>query len=202
MGRSNAAPLPERAGCVKAFGGLEETGMRWSLLLAAVVLLLGRSSFGQTTANPAKEKPASSTPEISITVDPPAAPIRVESPVVVTVTVTNISGKEIYLESTRSQHAAYRDFAYLLLKDGHEVETTFFHRKITGRNRPDDPQEVWSGSTILLPHPPGTIYVMKIDLKRLYEIRDPGVYTVEVSRFDEASKTMVRSKAVALKIVP
>jgi len=43
---------------------------------------------------------------------------------------------------------------------------------------------------------------MPIDLKRLYEIKEPGVYTLDVSRFDEDSKTMVRSKTLTLKIVP
>jgi hypothetical protein len=103
-------------------------------------------------------------PVFSITVDPPAAPIRLGSPINVTVTVTNISGKEIYMESYRSQNAKYMDFTYLLVKDGREVETTFFHRKISGRNRSDDPPEVWTGSSILRPRPPGTIFVMPIDL--------------------------------------
>ena len=116
--------------------------------------------------------------------------------------MTNISGKEIYMESNRSQDAKYTDFTYLLAKDGREVETTLFHTKISGRNRPDDPPEVWNGSSIVLPHPPGTIFVMPIDLKRLYEIKEPGVYTLDVSRFDEDSKTMVRSKTLTLKIVP
>ncbi len=37
---------------------------------------------------------------------------------------------------------------------------------------------------------------------RLCEIKEPGVYSFEVSRFDEQSKTKVRSNTVRLKIVP
>ena len=94
------------------------------------------------------------------------------------------------------------DFTYLLVKDGREVETTFFHRKISGRNRSDGRPEVWTGSSILRPRPPGTIFVMPIDLNRLYEIKQPGAYLLDVSRFDEDSKTTVRSKTLTLKIVP
>jgi hypothetical protein len=176
--------------------------MRWTELFVIAVLLSTHSSRGQTSPNAAAKQPASPGPVLSIAVDPPVAPIRVGSPIIVTVTVKNISGKEIYMEHLRSQDGRYVDFNYLLLKDGHEVETTFFHRKITGRNRPGDPDEVWTGSYIALPHPPGTIFVMPIDLKRLYEITEPGVYTVEVSRMDEHSKTKVRSNTLTLKILP
>jgi hypothetical protein len=82
------------------------------------------------------------------------------------------------------------------------VETTFFYRKITGRQRPDDPEEVWAGSYFPVLHPPGLIYQMTIDLKRLYEIKEPGVYTLEVSRFDQDHKTKVRSNTLTLKIAP
>jgi|GraSoi2013_100cm_1033763.scaffolds.fasta_scaffold181637_1 hypothetical protein len=42
---------------------------------------------------------------------------------------------------------------------------------------------------------------MPIDLNRLYEIKQPA-YLLDVSRFDEDSKTTVRSKTLTLKIVP
>jgi len=168
------------------------------------VLLSGQLSFAQTSAiSSAKQSPPLSS-VLSITVDPPPSPIRLGSPVInVTVTVKNISDKEIYLETVRTGNfsAGYMDFNYLLMKDGHEVETTFFHRKITNRQRPNDPQEVWGGSFILLPHPPGVIYQMKIDLMRLYEIKEPGGYTLEVIRFDQDHETKVRSNTLTLKIV-
>jgi hypothetical protein len=47
----------------------------------------------------------------------------------------------------------------MLTKNGTEVETTVFDRKITSRQRPGDPQEVQAGSSISLPHPPGKMFV-------------------------------------------
>ena len=168
------------------------------------VLISGQFSFAQTSPDSATKQAPPISSEVSITVDPPPSPIRLASLINVKVTVTNITDKEIYLETVRSPNgmAAYMDFAYLLMKDGREVETTFFHRKITGRQRPDDPDGVWAGSFIVLPHPPGLIYQMTIDLKRLYEIKEPGVYTLEVSRFDQNHKTKVSSNTLNLKIVP
>ena len=176
--------------------------MKPSTLFATLILLLVPCCFGQASPNGETQDASKADPVYSITVAPPADPIRLGSPINVTVTVTNISSKEIYLASDRGPNTKYKDFTYLLMKNGREVETTWFHRKITGRNRPDDPPEVEAGSSITLPHAPGTIFVMTIDLKRLYEITVPGVYTLEVSRFDEYSKTTVRSKNLTLKIVP
>jgi len=176
--------------------------MKWAKLFVVPVLISGPYCFGQTSRNVATKQPVPPNPVFSITVDPPAGPIKLGSPINFTVTVTNISDKEIYWESDRGKDTVYKAFAVLLMKGGHEVETTFFHRKITGRQRTDDSQEVETGSSISLPHPPGKMFVMTIDLERLYEIREPGVYTLDVSRFDEDSKTTVRSNFLTLKIVP
>ncbi len=145
--------------------------------------------------------PLPPAPAIAIDVLPPM-PMRLGSPINVTVTVDNITGKDIYLASERGVNGSFVDYRFLLTKDGREVPTTFFHRKITGRQRPDDPSEVYSGSSILLSHPPGRMFTMIIDLTRLYEITEPGSYVVSVSRFDEYSKTAVRSKPVALVVSP
>jgi hypothetical protein len=118
------------------------------------------------------------------------------------VTVTNVSSEEIDWRSDRSSDTVYRAFTVMLTKNGSEVETTVFDRKITGRHRTSDPREVQPGSSISLPHPPGKMFVMTIDLTRLYEITAPGVYTLVLSRYDDYSKTTVRSNTVNLNIVP
>jgi hypothetical protein len=43
---------------------------------------------------------------------------------------------------------------------------------------------------------------MTLDLTRLYDVKDPGLYMLVVSRFDEYSNTTVRSKPLTLNIVP
>jgi hypothetical protein len=173
--------------------------MNWNKFFATVVLLSGPCCFAQApmaeTENPAKRNPL-----FSIAVTPPDDPIKLGSPIPVTVTVTNISGKDAAWPSERGLNTPYKVCRYLLMKDGHEVEMTVFHRKITGRQRPDDPQEVETGSTISLPVPPGVIFKFTIDMKRLYEIRGPGMYTLEASLFDESSKTIVHSKNLSLAI--
>jgi len=172
--------------------------MRWVSMFTMVVLLSGPCCRAQMTKNTANEK----LPGFAIKVAAPSDPIQLKAPIMVTVTVTNISGQDFYWDSDKGPNRSYKEYGYLLTKDGREIETTFFHRKLTGKQRADDPQEVESGSSILIQHPPGVMFVFKIDLKRLYEIKEPGVYTLDVSRFDDYSKTTVRSNSLTLKIVP
>jgi len=167
-----------------------------------VVLLLGSCCLGQTSPNAATEKSTSPAPTFSIEVAPPVGPIRLGVPLNVIVTVTNISDKDIYWVADFGKDTIYKAFAFLLVKDGREVETTFFHRKITGRTRADDPLEVEHSNLMPFPHPPGKMFTMTIDLTRLYKITEPGLYTLDVSRIDDDSKTTVRSKTLTLKVVP
>ncbi|MGA2719345.1 MAG: hypothetical protein ABSF78_10325, partial [Candidatus Acidiferrales bacterium] len=140
-------------------------------------------------------------PEFSIAVTPPADPIRLGMPINISVTVKNVSGKEIYWRTERYD-PAYRNFNFFLRKDGREVETTFFHRKITSRQRPNDPSEVAATSSIVGTVAPGESFSAPIDLTRLYELTEPGVYTLDVGRYDENTKTSVFSNTLTLTIVP
>jgi len=170
------------------------------LFAAAAALLLAVSSLAQTSPTAEGENVA----VFSLTVDPHAAPITLGSRIDITVTLKNISGKEIYLSWDRGQDTVYRAFSVLLTHDSREVETTYFERLITGRMRPSDPDptlETLSRSSISLPSPPEKMFVMTIDLTRLYEITEPGPYTLTVSRFDEYSKTVVHAKPLTLNIV-
>jgi hypothetical protein len=175
--------------------------MRWTKSLAMVVLLFGSCCFGQTSPKAATKKSVPVDPGYSITVVPPADPIRLGSPINVTVTVKNISDKEIYWES-EFPDTAYRAFAILLTKNSRKVETTFFHRKVMSTQRPGDPPEVEHGGSILSSVAPGKSSTFTIDLKRLYEITEPGLYTLDVSRIEEHNNTTVRSKTLTLKIGP
>lgn len=163
--------------------------MKWNKFFATVVLLSGPCCFAQApTAE--TEKPSKQNPLFSIAVAPTDDPINLGSPVPVTVTVTNISGKGAAWPSERGENGQYKEFRYLLMKDGHEVEMTVFHRTMLTDRR----------SAISLTVPPGVVRIFTINLKRLYEIKEPGLYTLEVSFFDESSKAIVHSNSLTLEI--
>jgi hypothetical protein len=169
------------------------------IIIFATLAMVGYCCAAQTSQSP--QTTASPQPAFSITLSPPAGPISAASPIEIKITVQNISGKDIAWEAEFGD-TAYKAFHFSLTKGGHEVETTFFHRKITGKNRSGDPDEVSSGSSLLATFVAGKSVVQTIDLKRLYQITEPGLYTLEASRFDHESATMVHSKILTLKIVP
>jgi len=173
--------------------------MRWAKLFGTVVLLSGPCCFGQTPAGVATKGAPQTDAVYSIVVEAPPGPVTLASPINITVKVTNISGKEAGWRS-ESPDTAYRNFRYSLTKDGREVATTFYHRKITGRQRPDDPLEVASGSSITSMVRPGESFSFTIDLKKLYLITEPGTYRLDVSRFDESRITPLRAKTLTLDI--
>lgn len=166
------------------------------IIIFVILAIVGRCCSAQTSQSPAAPQPA-----FSITLSAPAGPISAASPIEIGVTVQNISGKDISWQAAFGD-TAYKAFHFSLAKGGREVETTFLHRKITGKNRSGDPPEVSGGSSIVAPFAAGKSIVQTIDLKRLYQITEPGLYTLEVSRFDDESTTMVHSKTLTLKIVP
>ena len=177
--------------------------MKSRKLVALAILTSGVWCFGQSVPKAEKEGSAPVNSAISLAVDLPATPIRLDAPQInVNITATNVSDKDVWFELWRDKNGPYKIFRILLMQHGTEVQTTFFHRKITGRQTPDDPLEVESGSLFPVVYPPGKMFVDEIDLKRLYEISAPGVYTLDVSRFDEQSKPTIRSKTVTLKIEP
>jgi hypothetical protein len=139
-------------------------------------------------------------PGFSIFVNASPTPYKLGEPVQITVAVTNITNHDIGWRSERIRESQYMACRYELEQNGHEVETTFFHRKITGKNRVGDPNEVYAGSSIVIPKPPGKMFEMEIDLKRLYEITEPGEYTLHVSRHDEVTKTTVQANVVTIRI--
>jgi hypothetical protein len=166
------------------------------IIIFVTLGIIGYGCLAQTT-----ESTASPQPAFSITLSPPAGPISAASPIEIKITVQNISGKDIAWEAEFGD-TAYKAFHFSLTKGGHEVETTFFHRKVRGKPQPEDPDEVSSGNSFLATFAAGRSVVQTIDLKRLYQITEPGLYTLEVSRFDGESATIVRSKTLTLKIGP
>jgi hypothetical protein len=56
--------------------------------------------------------------------------------------------------------------------------------------RPDDPAEVEEGSSVAFPHPPGKIFVMTIELNRLYEIKEPGLYKLDINRLGDTANQL------------
>jgi hypothetical protein len=173
--------------------------MKW-IIGAAMVILLGFQCIAQNRPESKGGRSAASHPSYSITLTNPTNPVKVGVPIEIVVTVTNETNGDLHWNSPLGKDSIYESFKFLLTKNGREAPTTFFHRKVSGRQRAGDPNEVAGGSSITLSHPPGKMFEIPIDLTRLYEITEPGQYTLKVSRYDEVSKTTFHSNTLTLEI--
>jgi hypothetical protein len=158
--------------------------------------------FGQQDSKSSANAALQSNEEYSISLSAPSTTIHVGDPTAVTLTITNITNHGIYWRSGRGEDSPYTAFSYLLLRDGKEVEATTFHRRISGRQNVNDPEQVENGSSIVLAHPPGIMFVMKIDLKKLYHLSAPGEYSLQVSRSTGEGREVVRSNVLTFNLQP
>jgi len=150
---------------------------------------------------------SSSQPRFSITLSPPADPITLAAPIEIVITVKNTSNQELEWTADIGDNIAYMDdeknyraFHVLLTKDGHEPVTTVFHRMLRGIPGPDDPAVGFYKRFLIAAFEPRQSSRLTIDLKRLYQITEPGEYTLEVSHYEEESKTTIHSNKLTLKI--
>ena len=176
--------------------------MRWTTFVVAVAMLVGLRSYGQVSADSATKESLPATPDFSLKVVGPSQPVRMGSPIPVSVTVKNVSNKEIQWRSEFAD-TAYQAFHFQLTQNGQEMEKTPFHRRVRGEQRPGDPAAVESGSSIVSPVSAGKSFSFSIDLTRLYQIKTPGQYTLRVSRLDDSDGgAIVFSNAVTVTVAP
>jgi len=174
--------------------------LRHILVLVVLPTMLWTGSLVQEHPASSAESASLSKPAFSITIAP-SSPLDLSAPIEISVTVKNVSNTDMSWEAEYG-NTAYKAFDVSLTRGNHSVGTTFFHRKIRGKQRADDPHETAGGSSVVSMVPPGKAFTETIDLRRLYDITEPGMYTVQVSRYDEASKMVVHSNTLTLKIVP
>jgi hypothetical protein len=165
-------------------------------MLIAAFLFFATGGSEQSPSSGAKASP---TPAYTIRVSPASDVFRLGSPINVTITVKNVSDKEIYWRA-EANNTAYKAFDILLTRNGREVDTTPFHRKVKGKQVPEDPRGAESGSSIVSPIEPGKSFSFTIDVTILYKITTPGEYTLTVSRVEGESDTVICSNKVTLKI--
>jgi hypothetical protein len=173
--------------------------MQWTKTLAMLVLWCAPYCFGQSGAAEAPPKLSSANPTFSISVTPAPGPLRLGAPINLTITAKNVSDKDIPWESEQGD-TAYKAFGFSLTKNGRKIETTLFHRRIRQETRPDESPGNLFGSSILSSLHPGESLTFKIDLNRLYEIAEPGTYSLDVARMDNYNLTPVHAKTVTLEI--
>jgi hypothetical protein len=136
--------------------------------------------------------------EFSLTLSASQLTVRGGGPVVVTVTVTNISGHVIGVEEDRASSQEHNYKVTVRGEHGEDAPTTAYHRMLRGQPSQDDPEIVINSSELLVPLDPGKTLTDSIDLTKLYSLK-PGVYSIEVERtFD--NQVIIHSNTLMITV--
>lgn len=171
---------------------------------AMLMLLLVLPCTGQPTSGKARSAIESGNPNYTITITPPSGPLSLTSSLLIEMYYTNTTSSDIYM--TADICSTCTGERILLTKDGKEVETTPFQRMSTGRGQPSDRKlfPPSHGNTRSYRYRPGVFWKFNLDLRKLYNITEPGRYELTASRTEETKdgKIVVKSNTVTLDIVP
>jgi hypothetical protein len=121
------------------------------------------------------------------------------------ITTTNITDHNIVLWTERVQEEQAGTAYQVEVRDnkGSSRPETDFGRRM--RSRTDIPRGAgsgrqWQTSGERLVLKPGESWTDTITADHLYQLRDPGEYTIYVQRFDPATQTMVKSNIITVTI--
>jgi hypothetical protein len=176
--------------------------MKHKLRLVLLPVLSLFACFGQVNAAFQASAATKGGAPLSITLTASKDNFEVGAPILVTITLTNNSKADVVWQSERPD-PAYRNFWFSLkTNNGADMPTTLYHRKIRGKPLPKDPLAVESGSSLFATLSPGQSVEFIIDLRKIYQIEEPGTYKLVVGRDDELNKIKIHSKPLQIRVVP
>ena len=181
---------------------VKEKAMRSSKWLAVLAFVSGLCCAGQTQSSGTAGRVKYQWPGYTISAAPVRKPLRLDSPINIEITITNPTDQNAAFCNGDSS-TVYAQFRFSLVTDGREVEKTLFHENLTGRQQRTASSEDWNQHNVCGLLPKGNWNIKEtIDLKRLYEITEPGQYILEISHLEEDQKTIVSAPKLELEIEP
>jgi len=136
-------------------------------------------------------------PQVSVTISSPNVATKIGSPILVKVTITNISDHDMIvpalpLEDLRSQfRIEVRD------SQGNEVS---LRKPLHPSTMPPKPEDLPMGGQRGIFLPPGGSSVFDVDLLQIFNLNQPGNYTVQAKHFNGPDKSWVKSNTISLTV--
>jgi hypothetical protein len=150
---------------------------------------------------------AFNSPPFSLTITTPTGEtVKAGSPMGLLVVTTNTSGRNILLWAERADREQAGSGYQIDVRrtNGTPPDTDFGQR---AKARTDVPRDATSaqfvdqsGEKFVLK--PGESWTDTILVNDLYDLRQPGDYTIQVERFDPATSTMVKSNTITVTVAP
>ena len=165
--------------------------------LALSILASSAGAGAQSTNAPAKPKKA----PFSIGISTPTATVRAGSEVIVNIVLTNTSNRELNIDITKAQEPGEIDFA-LDVRDakGNAAPHTTWGRRLQGDGSSLPPP--MESSSLEVPLKRGKSTRSRIIVNRLYDVSQPGKYTIQVGRSDPYTAAIALSNTLTVTVIP
>lgn len=177
--------------------------MRESFHLRWVVTILVIACARFSTCLRAQNAPKTQhlTASFSVTITPEKPTVKVASPVWVVATVENKSNHDIPVYRAISGDMDQGGWVYTVdvrHDKGVASSETRFYRIVQDRD-PDVTMKRSGGSTKVKP---GETMTDRVNVSKLYDLTQPGRYTIQFQRLDPETKTFVKSNEITVTLRP
>jgi hypothetical protein len=166
------------------------------------------SAFMAVALGAANAQPATVKPSFSITISAPEIVVKAGGRVKISLALKNESGERIALVREVSLGLA-ESYTDLDVRDekGRPVPESRFYAVLKGKPDPYKatgpgfaPPLVVGGSHIREWVSPGDTWKDEITVSNLLDMKQPGKYTISLSRLDPASNTVVKSNTITVTV--
>jgi hypothetical protein len=171
------------------------------LMFLLILSTLNLAARAQSTLDlPAKAEPPVelNAPTFSLKLSSSSPVFALDSPITVDVKITNIGQAELYIDSGPAP--GYRFFRYSLRKANVDVPMTELDRWLRNELLPGDVPLGYLGPTVLFRLSPDKSMNSRIDLSKLFEIKEAGEYELTVERFNVDKNQKVVSAPLKLLV--
>ena len=138
----------------------------------------------------------------SVAISAPIVEVKAGSELKVSIVLTNLTDKELILDLDNGSREEFDYTIHVLGKDGQEPSETRYLRAVKGEDTVDPASKtelIVVGSNGFRAVKPGETLTHTIDLNKLYLLK-PGQYAVQVERFEDESKTHVKSNKITVTV--
>jgi hypothetical protein len=164
-------------------------------VIAGTVFGLAQITIAQPTKQP-EGKPA-----ISLLLSANPQDIKIDESTQLGITLKNISASELSVGRLVAESDDF-DYHVMAVDDkGVEAPTTPYYRYVRGKRLPGDPHFV-PPSRMIVMLKPDEVLKSQIKLDHLRLLDHAGTYTIWVERFDDISKSRVKSNTVTVTVNP
>jgi hypothetical protein len=146
-------------------------------------------------------------PSFSLAIKAEADSVKAVSPVTIDVKLKNVSDHDTSLGMFYAGPNIELSGKIQIAQGDTKVLETAWGRRIMGHATKDDldsdpSSAIVTGKDVNIALKPGGIYAYSLAISRIYDLSQPGKYTVQLQRLDDENETLVVSNKITVTVTP